>query len=230
MKSVTRGHTPRVVASLTGALAALMVCAVAFAHAEPVTMSPADGATVAVLPTIVSMNTGEDMVAGPGTSLVVVNGSGTQVNVAASVVDAANPKHISVALPAGLPAGTYSVRWNTVATDGDAANGSWLFTYAPAQATATPSPTASPAPTASATVAATATATAAASPTVVATSAPTAAATSTAVAAAATPSAPRTGMGAEAATTSSYAAVLLLLGAVTLTLGARAVVRATSDR
>jgi hypothetical protein len=149
------------------------------------------------------------MVADPGTSLVVVNATGTQVSTAPSVVDIMNPTHISVALPAGLPAGTYSVHWNTVATDGDAANGTWTFTYAPAQATATASPSATPAGTATVV------------PTTAATQAPSVVVT---------PAAPKTGMGATADSGSRSAAALLLLGTLVLSFGARAVVRPAQGR
>ncbi len=125
-----------------GTLVAMTVLSVAWAHAGPLAMSPTDGATVTALPAVVSMETSQAMQVGAGTSLVVVNSMGTQVTTAAATVDPANPKHISVPLPAGLPAGTYSVRWSTLsAEDGETTSGSWSFTYAPAQAIATATPT-----------------------------------------------------------------------------------------
>jgi methionine-rich copper-binding protein CopC len=49
----------KVGAPVLGALLALSALTFASAHAEPVTTSPADGATVTVLPTQVSMVTSE---------------------------------------------------------------------------------------------------------------------------------------------------------------------------
>ena len=96
-------------AMIAGAVGALIVLWVAFAHAEPVATSPASGATVTALPAQVTMDTSEPMAA-TGSSLVVVNGAGTQVTTAASVVDPANHSRSSVALPRERPAGTSTRR------------------------------------------------------------------------------------------------------------------------
>lgn len=196
-------------AVLSGVVAALAVVAISSAHVEPVTTSPAAGTTVTVLPAQVTMDASEAMAA-QGSSLVVVNASGTQVNTTASAVDPANPKRMSVGLPSGLPAGVYTVKWTTVSEeDGDAASGSWSFTYAPAQATVTATASSTP----------TATSAAPSTPTAGATRVATAVATPQPV----TP--PKTGMAGLASPHRSWTGLLALaLAATGLAAGARAAV------
>ncbi|MGE0134297.1 MAG: copper resistance protein CopC [Dehalococcoidia bacterium] len=206
-------------ALVLGAVSALAIVSMVAAHAEPVAMSPASGATVTSLPAEVTMDASAAM-AVTGSSLVVTNGSGAQVNVAASVVDPANHQRISVALPSDLPAGVYTVHWTAIAEeDGHESEGSWSFTYAPVQATATataPAPTATPSATTTGSATPAATAAAAATATVTAT-APTARPTGTA-APSTTVRPPSTGMSGDAAAQRSSTATVLLLLTVTAVL------------
>ncbi|MEZ4554535.1 MAG: copper resistance protein CopC [Dehalococcoidia bacterium] len=204
-------------ALVLGAVSALAIVSMVAAHAEPVAMSPASAATVTSLPAEVTMDASAAM-AVTGSSLVVTNGSGAQVNVAASVVDPANHQRISVALPSDLPAGVYTVHWTATAEeDGHESEGSWSFTYAPVQATATaPAPTATPSATTTGSATPAATATAAATATVTAT-APTARPTGTA-APSTTVRPPSTGMSGDAAAQRSSTATVLLLLTVTAVL------------
>ncbi len=201
----------RVVVPLAAAVLAVGIWSVASAHANPVATFPAAGAVINVLPAEVSMDTSQALAASSGSDLIVVDAAGKQVTATSAVVDPSNSKHISVPLPSTLPAGTYTVRWFTdSAEDGETASGSWSFTYAPAQATATASPAA--------------TATVAPSPTASPTASPTTAAprTPTAVAAAPTPSAPQTGMGASTDSPVSAGTVLVFLSAaIALSVGTR---------
>ncbi|MGE0227444.1 MAG: copper resistance protein CopC [Dehalococcoidia bacterium] len=221
---VSKGRS-RIGALVLGAVSALAIVSMVAAHAEPVATSPASGATVTSLPAAVTMDASAAM-AVTGSSLVVVNASGAQVNVAASVVDPTNHQRISVALPSGLPAGVYTVQWTAIAEeDGHKSEGSWSFTYAPAQATATATAPAATATstattTGSATSAATVTATAAAT---VTTTAPRATGTA---APATTVRPPNTGMSGEASPMQSSTTVLLLLAATgILVIGARLIAK-----
>lgn len=203
----------RVVAPLAAAVLAVGIWSVASAHANPVATFPTAGAVINVLPAEVSMDTSQALAASSGSDLIVVDAAGKQVTTTSAVVDPSNNKHLSVPLPSSLSAGTYTVRWFTdSAEDGETASGSWSFTYAPAQGTATA--TASPA--ATATAAPPSTASPVAPPTTVAPRTP------TAVAAASTPSAPQTGMGVSAGSPASAGTVLVFLSAaVALSVGAR---------
>jgi methionine-rich copper-binding protein CopC len=143
------------VAALLATIAGLVFVSVAFAHAEPATITPADGAVLTASPTKVVMTTTEEMDGSTNNALHVVNAAGTEVTTTAATVDSATHTSISVPLPANLPAGVYTIKWSTVsAGDGDSAEGTFTFTVA-AQPTATASPTSTaPAtPSASATVA-----------------------------------------------------------------------------
>jgi len=181
------------------AVLAILISAVGFAprlalaHAEPSAVTPGDGAVLTTAPAQVTMDTDEEMVP-EQSSLNVFNAANTQVNTATSVVDA-NQTHISVALPASLPVGVYTVKWATVsADDGDAANGSWTFTYDPSKpaspGSSVPGATA-PSPTATTTAVPTTPAATTTPPA----STPVASATATVPAATTSPAVPKVGTG-----------------------------------
>jgi methionine-rich copper-binding protein CopC len=201
--------------TLLPAVAAVALClaltGVAFAHAKPTTVSPGDGAVLSTAPTQVTMDTGEKMTTNPGdNTLIVVDAGGTQVTTVAATVDPTTQSTMTVPLPAGLAVGTYTVKWATVSgDDGEAASGSWSFTYDPSKP-ATPGRT----------DLAASTTTPPATPTA-APAAGTATATPTATAVAAQPAA--TGMAGLAASRPTGAATvaLLLAAATALVLGAR---------
>jgi methionine-rich copper-binding protein CopC len=112
---------------------ALVAWAVAFAHAEPLRVSPGEGAVVTTAPARVSVEMTQEMarVAG-GNELRVFDAQGAEVTGTAGVIDNANRKLITVALPAAMAPGTYTVRWKTTsAEDGDPAEGEYSFTFDP---------------------------------------------------------------------------------------------------
>lgn len=116
-------------------LAALGITAIAFAHAEPATVKPGDGAVLAQAPAEVTIVMTQEMARQSGANdISVFDSSGTRVNTASAVIDNADRKRISVALPAGVAVGTYTVKWKTLsADDGDAASGQYTFTYDPSK-------------------------------------------------------------------------------------------------
>jgi methionine-rich copper-binding protein CopC len=109
------------------AVATLVLAAVpAFAHAVPKQMTPAPDSTVSA-PTEISMTFSEDLE--PKFSVIkLLDSAGTVVSKQASVLDPANAKHLTLALPKGLPAGLYTVQWTSSATDGHKLSRSYTFT------------------------------------------------------------------------------------------------------
>lgn len=123
------------VLSLLGAMGALGAVAIAFAHAEPATVKPGDGAVLNQPPTeIVIVMTQEMARQSGGNDISVFDASGTRINTASAVIDNNDRKRITVALPVNLPVGVYTVKWKTLsADDGDPANGQYTFTYDPSK-------------------------------------------------------------------------------------------------
>ena len=118
-------------------LAALLPAAV-LAHAELDTVDPADGATVEVAPTEIVMTFVQDL--DPSQSSIVVVTGGTEV-ASGGAFDPAEPRRLTLALPA-LEPGSYEVRWTTLsAEDGELARGTTTFTFSPPPPTPTPTPT-----------------------------------------------------------------------------------------
>ncbi|MFN8618675.1 MAG: copper resistance protein CopC [Dehalococcoidia bacterium] len=117
-------------ASVTIAFAAVSV---AWAHAEPATAKPGDGAIIKASPGEVVLEMSQDMGRQAGLNDIdVFDASGKEVTTVAAVVDNADRKKLSVAIPSDLPAGVYTVKWKTSsAEDGDAANGQISFTIDP---------------------------------------------------------------------------------------------------
>src|SRR6185436_1659036 len=113
--------------------AALAVATVAFAHAEPATVSPGDGAVLNSSPATVVIEMSQEMTRREGANDIdVLDAAGTEVTTVAATVDNNDRKKLSVPLPANLPAGKYVVNWKTVsADDGDSANGQLSFTIDP---------------------------------------------------------------------------------------------------
>lgn len=127
-------HAAKLSIALGTIVAVLGAWSVAYAHADPNNVFPGDGAVLSTAPTQVYMDTVEPMVSRPDSDLNVYNASGVKVNTASAVLSSSNTSHISVALPAGLPVGTYTAQWKTVsALDGDDASDSWSFTYDPSK-------------------------------------------------------------------------------------------------
>lgn len=126
-------------ACLLSVVVALAAFATAWAHAEPATAKPGDGAVLRASPGEVVLEMSQDMGRQAGLNDIdVFDASGKEVTTVAAVVDNADRKKLSVALPAALPPGIYTVKWKTSsAEDGDPANGQLSFTIDP---NGTPSP------------------------------------------------------------------------------------------
>jgi methionine-rich copper-binding protein CopC len=103
----------------------LFVATSANAHADLVSSSPADGSTLEVPPAKISLTFSEPVLAA-GAAVVVTEASGQQVGVGKIEVSGAT---ISVASPADLAAGEYTVTWRATAEDGHAMTGKFEFTY-----------------------------------------------------------------------------------------------------
>lgn len=126
---------PGVVASVF----ALLFAASAFAHAEPSTAKPGDGAVLLSSPAEIVLEMSQELTRQAGANDIdVLDASGKEVTAVAAVVDNGDRRRLSVPLPASLPPGNYTVKWKTLsAEDGDPAQGALSFTLDP-NATANP--------------------------------------------------------------------------------------------
>lgn len=96
----------------------------AFAHAKPKTITPEPNSTVAA-PAQVSIFFTEALEP-KFSSLQLMDEKGTEVSRNKSVVDPANAKHMTLALPK-LGPGVYRVHWVTAALDGHRMDGDYSF-------------------------------------------------------------------------------------------------------
>jgi len=120
---------------MTGFMA-LVAPALAFAHSELESSTPADKATVEspfTGPIVLTFS--EDLASGSKADLLGPGGAG----VASATVDGPG-KTMTIALTTALDPGNYEVRWVSVADDGDLLRGTVTFTVAPAPATPEPTP------------------------------------------------------------------------------------------
>ena len=118
-------------AALFGAvLAALAVAATAFAHAEPATVNPGDGAVLNASPTQIVMEMSQAMARQAGANdIQVFDSSGKQVTTGSATVDDNDRQKLTLVITTPLPQGDYTVKWKTLsADDGDAADGATTFT------------------------------------------------------------------------------------------------------
>jgi len=115
----------------------------ALAHAGYDRSSPPDGAVIARPPErLDAWFTQEIFRRGGANALEVWNEAGRRMDEDDLVMDDANRSHLSVGLPADLPAGRYTVEWRTLsAVDGDTAEGSFAFTIDPTAPEPMPPPT-----------------------------------------------------------------------------------------
>ena len=105
---------------------AATVSSAAFAHAHLAKSDPAAGAAVAAAPAAVTIDFTEPLE--PAfSSIAVTDSHGQSVADGKSAVDAGNRKRMHVAL-ASLTAGTYTVAWIAVASDGHRTQGHYAFT------------------------------------------------------------------------------------------------------
>lgn len=126
----------KLLAPLSAAAVALLFVAIAFAHAEPIRVSPGDGAVLNSPPPEIIFEMSQEMARQEGQNDIdVFDAAGNEVTTIAAVIDNANRKRLSVALPSGLEPGEYTVKWKTLSSeDGDPDSGSTTFTYDPAAA------------------------------------------------------------------------------------------------
>ncbi len=109
------------------AIATLVLASVpAFAHATPTKMTPPPNSTVSA-PTEISITFSEALE--PKFSVIkLLDSAGTVVSKQASVLDPANAKHMTLALPK-LPPGVYTVQWtSSAADDGHKLSRTYTFT------------------------------------------------------------------------------------------------------
>jgi methionine-rich copper-binding protein CopC len=119
----------------SAALLAIAAVTSVFAHAEPATVQPGDGAVLAQPPTEVVIEMTQEMARQAGANdIEVFDPAARKITTVSAVIDNSDRKRISVPLPSGLAVGTYTVRWKTLsADDGDAANGQISFTFDPSK-------------------------------------------------------------------------------------------------
>ena len=149
LKAVKRGRILGAVllAALPIALAALPLAAPAAAHTDLASSTPVDGAYLSVAPSRVVLEF-ESALLPETVNVSILDSQGALVTeVDPDVADAT----VSIAWPASLPAGDYSVAYRVVSGDGHPVTGEIGFRYAsgssaspsPASARATPSASAS---------------------------------------------------------------------------------------
>jgi methionine-rich copper-binding protein CopC len=144
---LTRARTAR--ALFAGALLVSMLPAVAVAHAELETSTPADGTTVeSPFDGPIVLDFTEALADGSEADLLGPDGAA----VATAAVDGPGAQ-MTFELDAALDPGVYEVRWTGVALDGHVDRGTFEFTVAPAPPTPEPTPEPTPTPEASATAA-----------------------------------------------------------------------------
>jgi methionine-rich copper-binding protein CopC len=126
------------------------------AHSEYDRSEPMVGAVIAEAPAEVHVWFTQELFRRAGANTLEVFGpSGAQTDKGDARIDDDDRTHMIVSLPEALPAGTYTVRWQTLsAEDGDTDSGEFTFTVDPeaARTTPPPEPTLAPQPTATAVV------------------------------------------------------------------------------
>src|SRR3954454_17974853 len=128
----------RVAAVVIACLLALTAPAAVLGHAELKTATPAAG-SIQTKPVSQVAGVYTDSMKKDGSSIELLDGSGASV--AKGGLAPADDTRMVVNLTAPLPAGADTVKWTSVATDGDQLRGEWAFTAA---AAASASPSASP--------------------------------------------------------------------------------------
>ena len=133
-------------ACLASAILIVLTAGVAIAHSEVQTATPADGATVpSPFAGPIALTFSAELADRSKADLIGSDGK----TIASATVDGPGAR-MTITLAKPVAAGSYAVKWVSVATDGDLLRGTLTFTVTPVAPTAPPSPTATPAPTASA--------------------------------------------------------------------------------
>lgn len=113
--------------TLLAAAAALLLAATpALAHAHLASSDPADGATVATAPVILTLTFTEGLEL--AFSGVNVTGPTGGVATRPAHLDPGNAEMLVVPFDSALPAGAYTVDWHALSTDGHKTTGSYHFT------------------------------------------------------------------------------------------------------
>lgn len=118
---------------IAAAVFALLSVTAVFAHAEPATAKPGDGAVLTSAPAEIVIVMSQELArqAG-GNDIDVFDAAGKEVTTVAAVVDNNDRTRLSVAMPSDLAPGKYTVRWQSLSSeDGDPADGELSFTYDP---------------------------------------------------------------------------------------------------
>ena len=121
------------VAVIGAAMLAAAQWAIVFAHAEPATVKPGDGAVLTAPPPEIVIEMTQEMARQAGQNDIdVFDAAGNEVTTVAAVIDNSDRRKLTVAMPSSLPPGEYTVRWKTLSSeDGDPADGELSFTYDP---------------------------------------------------------------------------------------------------
>lgn len=114
----------------TLALGLCLLSAPAFAHAHLKSATPATDATIATPPTELDLTFSEGV--NPNFTGVTLRGPDkTAVATGPATLGAGRDTTLVVPVPAPLAAGTYTVDWHALATDGHKTSGSYHFTIKP---------------------------------------------------------------------------------------------------
>lgn len=111
-------------AVLVAAAAGLLLPTVALAHAELVTATPPDGATVVGTPPELAAAFTEPLL--PDSTLSIRDAAGTRLAVGGP--DPADDTRLAIDPVPELAPGTYEVRWSAFTADGHLERGTWTFT------------------------------------------------------------------------------------------------------
>jgi copper resistance protein C len=139
-------------AALLALLLWLVAAIPAIAHSELVASTPAAGSTVTSAPGLsIVLSFSEALRSGSKADVVGPGGA----TAGTATIDPGDNTKLSWTPPTPLPPGSYTIRWTSIATDGDVLRGTIPFTVAAAAsaspsaatATATPPPTGAPAAT-----------------------------------------------------------------------------------
>lgn len=166
MTTTRRGLVIRSLVSVASVAAILVIAAtaprVAEAHAELERSNPAPDSVIPKAPDELEIWFTQELFRREGANTIVVEGPEGRADDGNLVIDSTHREHLTVGLLPDLPAGEYRVSWTSLsAIDGDAAEGSFVFTIdptapaptpPPAETTETPEATLTESPAASATV------------------------------------------------------------------------------
>lgn len=111
------------------ALGSLATAGQAFAHAHLKTAAPTDKSTVAAAPAILTLSFTEGL--NPKFSGIRVTGPEKAAVETGNVALTDHGMGLSVPIVGTLPAGTYTVEWHVLSTDGHKTTGSYSFTVKP---------------------------------------------------------------------------------------------------